>query len=177
MESTQKGIASTLSPYRIFWYVLLSANLYLFYWVYLTWKQIKVQTGRNYHPVWHTLALFVPIYGLVIFYRHIKTIKELQAEAGSEPTIKTGWIFTLWIIGGAIDLQSPRFAEVGVGAEAIVVIIAVTFIAGALVWAQGGLNAYWVHIGGETTKNPRVGTGEIAFVMLGLGYWASLFLL
>lgn len=176
-EITQKGMASTLSPLRIIVDVVLSANFYLFYWVYLTWKQLKVQTGRNYHPVWHALALLVPIYNLFIFWRHVQTIKALQEEADLKPFIRTGWIFTLWIIGAVIDFQSGRFAEVGVGAEAFVVIIAAAFIAGAFVRAQRGLNAYWVHIGGETAKNARVGVGEVIFVILGLLYWASLFLL
>ena len=177
IESTQKGIASTLSPFRIIVDVVLSANFYFFYWAYLTWKQMKLQTGRNYHPVWHALALLVPIYNLFIFYRHIQTIKALQEDAELKPPLKPGWIFTLWIIGGVLDFQSVRFAEVGVGVEAIVLIIAIVFIAVALVLAQRGLNAYWVHVGGETAKNARVGVGEVIFVILGLLYWASLFLL
>ena len=174
IESTQQGMASILSPLRIIVVVALSANFYFFYWVYLTWKQIKVQTGRNYHPVWHTLILLVPIWNLFMFWRHIQTIKLLQQDAGLKPLFKTGWIFTLCLVGAIIDSMAARYTEVGAGAEAFVVVIAAAFIAGALVRAQRGLNAYWVHIGGKTAKNARVGIVEIIFVILGLLYWASL---
>ena len=87
--SAQKGIPSTLSPRRIIVNVALTANFYLFYWVYLTWKQIKVETGRDYHPVWHTLALLIPIYGLFVFHRHLLQLAalELQRQDELSPTL------------------------------------------------------------------------------------------
>ena len=175
-ELAGQGIASTLRSRRIIINLILSANFYMLYWFYLTWKQLKVQTQRDYHPVWHTLALLVPIYNLFVLHRHLKTIRELQAEAGLTSPVKVGTIFTLWIIGGVLDFQSTRLAEISAVAEAIVLLIGTGFIAGALILAQRGLNAYWASIGGESARDARIGVGEIIFVLLGLAYWILVFL-
>ena len=58
-ELSAQRMGSIISSRRIIINLVLSANFYFFYWFYLTWKQLKVQTQRDYHPVWHTLALFL----------------------------------------------------------------------------------------------------------------------
>src|SRR5262245_33575454 len=40
-----------LSPGRVLLLALLSGGLYLFYWSYLTWKQLKSETRDDHYPV------------------------------------------------------------------------------------------------------------------------------
>ena len=61
-----------LSKNRVALDTILSSGLYMFYWFYLTWKQLKEETGRHHQPVGHALALLIPIYAWVIIHRHFQ---------------------------------------------------------------------------------------------------------
>ena len=50
-----------LSSGRVALVSILSGGLYIFYWFYLTWKQLESETRDQHYPVWHALTLFVPI--------------------------------------------------------------------------------------------------------------------
>ena len=52
----------------------LTAELYVFYWFYLTSKQLAAETGEDHHPVWHALTLFVPFYNLFRMHAHVRVI-------------------------------------------------------------------------------------------------------
>ena len=173
-ELSAQRMGSIISSRRIIINLVLSANFYFFYWFYLTWKQLKVQTQRDYHPVWHALALLVPIYNLFVIYRHFKTIREVQAETGLTPLVNVSLIYTFFVIGGVLDYASAQFAEIGVAVQAILLLLGAAFFAGAFVSAQRGLNAYFSNIGGESARDARVGVGEVIFVLLGLLYWAAI---
>jgi hypothetical protein len=53
-----------LSPARVLIFSVLSAGLYIFYWSYLTWKQLKAETRDDHYPVWHALTIWIPLYNL-----------------------------------------------------------------------------------------------------------------
>ncbi len=40
---------------RIIVFGVVSLGLYLFYWAYFTWDQLKRETGGNFSPPWHAL--------------------------------------------------------------------------------------------------------------------------
>ena len=71
-----------ISAPRIFALSVISFGLYLFYWVYRTWEQYRQHTGANVYPVWHALAMLVPIYGWFRFYAHCEAYRDLMEERG-----------------------------------------------------------------------------------------------
>ena len=93
---------------------VLSYGLYLFYWLYLTWKQYRDHTGQEVFPVWHALTLAVPIYGLFRTHAHVRSFKELMFSSGVTSTLSPGW-------------ASLTNARIGVG-EIILLVI------GLLLW-------------------------------------------
>ena len=68
--------ALRLSVGRVALLTVMSSGLYLFYWFYLTWKQLQTESSETHYPVWHALTLMVPIYGLFRMHRHVSLINE-----------------------------------------------------------------------------------------------------
>jgi len=101
----------------------LSDGLYLFYWFYITWQQYRDHTGNQVFPMWHTLSLMIPIYGLFRTHSHMRSFKELMQDAGVFCSIAVGWAVVLVLISTALDNASLRvnggffnFGEVSFGA-------------------------------------------------------------
>lgn len=94
VTTTDAGLSELpyyISRKRIILMAILTFGLYLlFYWFYLTWKQYRDHTGNEAYPVWHTLSLFVPIYGLFRAYAHARTYRDLMQDAGIPSSVK-GW--------------------------------------------------------------------------------------
>jgi len=156
---------------------IASYGLYLFYWFYLTWKQIKVATGRkDYHPVWHALALLVPIYSLFIVYRHMQTIKDLAAKGGVTTSLSPGGTLTLFIVSSVLVWTSARASLYGtelLGVMLVVDIISTVIMAGMLLWAQTSLNKCWNKVSKGQIRDAPLGVGEVVIVLIGLLLWAT----
>ena len=151
---------------------ILSSAFYLFYWFYITWKQLKEETGNPHRPVWHALGLLVPIYGWFIVNRHLRTIKELQDKAEIKPSLNPGRLLTLFIVSNVLQAQSASWE----GMTTLVLdIIGVALMVIFLVLSQRNLNTYWEHTKGTELAEARIGIGEVVFVVLGLAYWALYF--
>ncbi|MFQ5934525.1 MAG: hypothetical protein ACE5KI_07780, partial [Dehalococcoidia bacterium] len=151
--------------------VSLSFGLYFFYWTYLTWAQLKNETGGNYYPVWHTLSLFVPIYGLFRFYRHLRVIVDLCKRSGVITNLSP-WVCVLMIIlGGVLDFIGGSSTSVVVAL--VMSAISLTLITTLLLWAQSALNAYWAQSKGAGLRETRVRAGEIALGLIGIIGWAG----
>jgi len=173
-ESTGIGLNNKLGGVRVAAASVVSSGLYLFYWFYLTWKQLKIATNReDYHPVWHALALLVPIYGLVIAYRHMRIIKDLATDEGVITSLSTGGALTLLIVGGVLANASFRaslsYGELGAGL--ILDILSLAILAGMLLWAQTSLNKYWNKISEAQVREARIGVGEVVIIVVGLLIW------
>lgn len=173
-ESTGMGLNNKLGGVRVAAASVVSSGLYLFYWFYLTWKQLKIATNRqDYHPVWHALALLVPIYGLVIAYRHMRIIKDLATDEGVTTSLSPGGALTLLIVGGVLANASVRaslsYGELGVGL--ILDILSVAILAGMLLWGQTSLNKYWNKISEAQVREARIGVGEVVIIVVGLLIW------
>jgi len=55
-------------------------------------------------------------------------------------------------------------------------IIGVALLVVFFVSSQSNLNSYWEHTKGTRLRDARIGIGEVIFVLLGLGLWATYFL-
>lgn len=140
-----------LSLKRIILVTVLSFGLfYLLYWFYLTWKHYRDHTGNEAYPVWHALAMLVPIYGFFRAYAHARAYQDLMREAGISGSIKA------WLV--VILLLTPTpFHIVG-------------YI--ALCWhLQSNINRYWHSLPNVQVTSAPVGVGE---VIAGASYWLLL---
>ena len=152
---------------------MLSSSFYILYWFYLTWKQLKEATGNPHRPVWHALALLVPIYAWFVVYGHLKTIKGLQDKAEIKPSLNIGGLLAIYVIANVLAFQTIMYEGTAV---LILDIISVILMTVFLVVAQNNLNRYWEHVKGSQLSEARVGIGEVVFVILGLFYWWATYL-
>ena len=82
-------LRNLISTRRIALLTVLSGGLYIFYWHYITWKQYHdhFKADDNAYPVWHALALLVPVYGAFRTHAHMRAYKEAMLGRGVAATI------------------------------------------------------------------------------------------
>ena len=151
-EQPHRILAYRISPTRITVMTLLSGGLYLFYWFYITWQQYRDHTGKQVFPMWHTLTLTIPGYGLFRTHDHMRSFKELLHDAGVLCTISVGWtvalVLTLNILGLASSILTGglfNFGEVSFGdtvASTFLNLVSVVVVLGLLLHVQQNLNRY-----------------------------------
>lgn len=134
---------------------MLSAGSYIIYWFYLTWKQLASEPAQEHHPVWHALALLVPIYSLFRMHRHVTVIKALAVGTDLTASLSPGLTVVLWAVSNALDWSVFRATDAAV-------IIVLTLIGAALsttfvVLAQSTLNQFWVSVRTQSCKRPGLG--------------------
>ena len=167
-----------LSLNRIFFMTALTFGFYLFYWFYLTWQQYRDYAGKEAYPVWHALALEVPIYGSFRAHAHASAYRELMRDADLPGSIKAplAVVLTLiaWILAFAAftDSFSPLALTRG-GAVGIVLVDAGAMVAviALLVPLQSNLNGYWHSRPNWRVSSASVGFGEIIFGIVGAVAW------
>ena len=192
-DDTVGGMAvRTAAPYgnhisapRIFALSVVSFGLYLFYWLYRTWEQYRQHTGANAYPVWHALAMLVPVYGWFRFYAHCKAYRDLMEERGVQHDLKMAPILVILIIATAAWSPVPTqwlnsyFGESGI-AVMIDLILDVVSLGGMLVATavvcriQGNFNRYWASIDSELANRARLGRGAMVLAALGLILWFTI---
>lgn len=133
------------SLWRVGILTFLSLGLYYLYWMYVSWKHLAAEMpGKEFHPVWHALSQFVPIYNFVVVYQHFRTIKEVQERERVESNLIPGLAVVL----------------------AIVHPIVLPFII-LVLWGQRNLNKYWERPGYPPVRSARTGPGEIIITAVG----------
>lgn len=82
-------LRNLISTRRIALLTVLSGGLYIFYWFYITWKQYHdhFKADDNAYPIWHALALLVPVYGVFRTRAHMRAYKEAMLGRGVAATI------------------------------------------------------------------------------------------
>ena len=147
--------------------------------MYLTWKHYRDHTREVAYPVWHAMAVGVPIYGYFRAHAHARSFKELMTDAGVETTINPGRV-VFWVVvysGLAfIENQSLFSSEISQGAAFVITmidIISVVIVIGILQHLQRNLNQYWDSVAGSPVANARIGVGEVIIAVLGVLAWAD----
>ena len=177
----QQPLGHLVTVRRVLLMTVLSYGLYLFYWFYLTWKHYRDHTRSDSYPVWHTLTLLVPIYGLFRTHAHMRSYKELMLNAGLVTTISAGWAVVLVLIAAILDNLSLNMAggitnfggisqRVAV-ATAFIDVVSILIVAGLLTHVQGNINRYWLSLGNVRLAASRIGVGEVIFALVGLAAW------
>ena len=176
-----RTLAYGISPTRILVMTLLSDGLYLFYWFYITWQQYRDHTGNQVFPMWHTLTLTVPIYGLFRTHAHMRALKQLMPDAGVLCSFSIGWAVALVLIPISwrytkLFLNGGFFnsAEVSFGSAVIIAMLDLASIAvvlGLLLSVQPNLSRYWASLDNVTLVDLNVGAGEIILAVIGVLTW------
>ena len=150
---------------------ILSGGLYIFYWLYITWKQLAKETNNQHFPVWHALTWAVPFYQLARLHRHATVIQGLATKAGVPTTLNAGTVVTLGFASFGLGLAAiyTLHPVLSLVLSVMVMILTTTII----VWNQGALNAYWVTRYGEKLEAAPIGRAEGLIVLLGILVWIS----
>lgn len=99
--SVTSGNALLVPQGRVLFLSVVSFGLYLFYWMFLTWKQYRdyvpqpqqpeQESVASHYPVWHALTLLVPLYGLYRTHAHMAAFRDVMASRGMASSISPGW--------------------------------------------------------------------------------------
>ena len=146
-----------LSPARVVVMSLLSLGLYVWYWLYLTWRQYRDHTGERAYPVWHSVAISVLVYGYFRAHAHTRCFKELMLGRGVPTTISPGWAVLAVIVISMLGIASSVlfFVEVTAGVAAALLLIDVVSVAvtvGLILHVQQNLNRYWDGMPGTPSR-------------------------
>ena len=141
---------------------IVSLGSYFALWMAVTWFEIKRELkSADMHPVWHGLALLVPIYGFYRVHAHYQHISALITKSG----VKNQRVAVDRTVGGLIVLTAMEtLGAVGVLPLLITAPFATFWVTLILVNGQSALNAYW-----EAGSSETVGSGPH-----GLEWWVSL---
>lgn len=150
---------------------ILSGGLYIFYWLYITWKQLAKETEDEHFPVWHALTWAVPFYQLFRLHRHATVIQGLATKAGVPTTLNASTVVTLGL--AAFGLGMAAFYTLNPGLAFFLGAIVMTLTTTIIVWNQGALNAYWVTRYGERLRTAPIERAEGLIVLFGILIWIS----
>ncbi len=148
---------------------VLSGGLYIFYWLYITWKQLAKETQDEHFPVWHALTWAVPVYQLFRLHRHTTVIQGLATGAGVPTTLNPSTMVALALASTGLGMVSLLTASPGV--LMILGLIGIAVTTTIIVWSQGALNAYWVTRHGDKLRSAPIGTAEGLIVLFGIVVW------
>ena len=153
--------ALRLSVTRLVVLSAVTSGLYFFYWLYITWKQLQVETKEVHYPVWHALTLLVPVYGLFRLHKHMNVIQDLTQRVGVESSLTP----TLAVVLIALNWMLCLFSAGTEGFAALAFnLIRFALTTTVIVWAQVNLNRYWRGIRGESLGNVPMTGGEMVFI-------------
>jgi hypothetical protein len=154
---------SIQSPWLVAALVFATFDLYALWWLGRTWWQLKKEEGdAGKRPVWHVLAMFVPIYGYFRFYAHMRTIVNVAATPDARATLSPLAMTVAWIL---INLLSGM-TLVYPATPGWVPILASGLSAAQFGWAQYGLNSAWSSLPGGTA---RARVHPLHWVLLAIG--------
>lgn len=173
-SGTQGAVANAAVRISMTRIVVLSAftfsGLYFYYWLYLTWKQLRGETRDVHYPVWHAFTMFVPVYGLFRLHKHVGVVQTLALGAGVNTSLTAGLAVVLIALTWVLGIVSMN----AVGLLLILLnLISFALTTTTMVWVQGALNAYWYQVRGTSLQNAPVGVGEKAIVSLGVLLWLN----
>ena len=188
------------SLWRVGILTFLTFGLYYYYWMYVSWKHLSEEMpGKEFHPFWHAMSQFVPIYNFVVIYQHFRTIKDVQEREEVESNIIPSLAIVLGILLTFISITSggiwpdlavvlgvvltfisitsggiwPDLAfELSVALGSIASIGMVTLV----LWGQRNLNNYWEGRGARAARSAGTGLGEVIITGVG-GIYTALFLI
>jgi hypothetical protein len=176
MDVKAKRVDTIIHPARLVTVTILSFGLYIFYWLYLTWKHYRDHTKTKNFPFWHALTVCVPIYWWYRIHAHIRSYKELMTESGVNSNLNPILFVVFFQILSALGMITWRFSDKLHSAALVIDLVSLVLTVVMLVWVQSNLNRYWKNLKDMVYVNARVGIGEVIFVLIGILAWIGTFL-
>ena len=168
---TQGGLPFRVPLARVLIVSLLSAGLYFFYWFYLTWKHYRDGTGNEAYPVWHALALLIPLYGLFRIHTHMRAYREQMIQLGVATSISPGWAVAAFVALGMQPMAAFYFSYLfGTWIAAPAIVVPVAIVTWLVLRVQSNLNRLWPHLYGDVTSH-GFSIVEVVLVFAGLYAW------
>ena len=170
-----------IPPNRIVLLTVLSAGLYIYYWMYVTWRHYREHTGELAYPIWHALTLLVPVYNLFRLHAHMRVYQEMMEARGVPTTLnplRAVLIYFGVFLLAMASLMLPAEAPITPAQQAAYAIINVgqTALVAWMLWqAQGNINRFWQHRLGTRLGWKTLSPGELIVVAVGLVFgWGML---
>ena len=170
-SNDQTNLSLRIEANRLIIASILSGGLYIFYWLYITWKQLAKETDDQYFPVWHALTWAVPFYQLTRLHHHATVIQGLATKAGVPTTLNPGTVVTLGFASFGLGLAA--FYTLQPVLSFVLSAMVMTLTTTIIVWNQGALNAYWVTRYGANLHSAPIERAEGVIVLFGVLVWAS----
>lgn len=162
-----------IPPNRIVLLTVLSAGLYIYYWMYVTWRHYRDHTGETAYPIFHALTLLVPVYNLFRLHEHIRVYQELMAARGVPTTLSPLravliylGVFLLAVMSYLLPVETP-IMPAQQAAYAVINAGEASLIAWLLWQTQANLNRFWQHRLGPRLGWAPLSPVELAVVALG----------
>ena len=181
--SLPQALGYRTSPGRILLMTVLSYGLYLFYWFYLTWKQYRDYTCNRAYPVWHAMAIGIPIYNLFRTHAHMRSFRELMLDANVPSTIREGWAVPVVLVSSTVSIVSflppGGFGNLGVTSQGSAIVtalssgISIAIVTFMLHHVQGNLNRYWDSLENIELIDARIGPSEVILGIIGAISWLN----
>lgn len=163
-----------IPPGRIVALTVLSSGLYIFYWMYVTWRQYREHTGDLAYPIFHALSLLVPIYQFFRLHAHMRVYQELMEQRGVPTTLSPARIVLIYfgvVLLGMVSFILPAEEPLTTSQQAAYVAInvgQVTLLSWILWHAQTNINRFWQHRLGIRLGWMPLSFTELAVVAVGL---------
>ena len=163
-----------IPPGRIIALTVLSSGLYIFYWMFATWRQYREHTGAIAFPVMHALSLLVPIYQFFRLHAHMRVYQELMEQRGVPTTLGPARIVLIYfgvVLLGMVSFILPAEGPLTTSQQAAYIAInvgQVTLLSWILWHAQTNINRFWQHRLGIRLGWMPLSFAEIAVVAVGL---------
>ncbi len=158
---------------RVILLTALSSGLYIFYWMYVTWRHYRDYTGEAAFPVFHALSLVVPVYQFFRLHAHMRVYQELMDARGVPSTlspIRTVLIYLGVVMLGLVSFMLPTEGTLTPSQQGAYVAINVgqTVLLAWILWhAQTNLNRLWQHYLGARLGLTPIAPAEVVITILG----------
>ena len=170
-----------IPPNRIALLTMLSAGLYVFFWMYITWRHYRDHTGETAYPIFHALSLMVPVYQLFRLHAHMRVFQEMMETRGVPSTLnplRAVLIYFGVILLGMVSIMIPSEAPLSLSQQAayVVIIVSQSALLAWMLWrAQANFNRLWQHRLGMRLGWMPLNPAEMAVTILGFIFgWGML---
>ena len=159
---------------RIIAMTVLSSGLYIFYWMFVTWRQYRDHTGETAFPLMHALSLLVPVYQFFRLHAHMRVYQEMMEQRGVPTTLSPARIVLIYfgvVLLGMVSFVLPAEGQLTTSQQAAYVAInvgQVTLLSWILWHAQTNINRFWQHRLGVRLGWMPLNFTELAVVAVGL---------